>query len=38
MSFCLSFQRKSLASRVDDQAGETETEVRIEETGKREAI
>ncbi len=38
VSFCLSFRRKSLASRADDRADETETEVRIEETEEREAI
>ena len=38
MSFCLSFQRKSLASQADDQADETETEVKIEKIEKREAI
>jgi len=38
VSFCLSFRRKSLASQADDQADETETEVKIEEIEKREAI
>ncbi len=34
----MSFRRKSLASRADDRAGETEAEVGTEETGEREAI
>jgi len=34
----LNFRRKSLESQTDDQADETETEVKIEETEKREAI
>jgi hypothetical protein len=38
VSFCLSFQRKFLASRADDRADETETEVRIKEIEEREAI
>ena len=37
-NLCLSFRRKFLASWADDQADETETEVKIEETGEREAI
>ena len=34
----MSFRRKSLASRADDRADETEAEVKTEETGEREAI
>ncbi len=34
----MSFWRKFLASRADNWADETKTEVRIEKTGKREAI